>query len=108
MKSISNNIEIQKSDKTYNISMFIGIVFSLLTTILCEMFFNSIDLGPKNIDFISRVTVVFLTIFSIYGFYVRSSIKKDLKIKNEEQVQKILRLKNKNNKDRTFKINTIK
>ena len=82
MKSISNNIEIPKSDKTYNISMFIGIVFSLLTTILCEIFFNSIDLGPKNIDFISRVTVVFLTIFSIYGFYVRSSIKKDLKIKN--------------------------
>ena len=68
MKSISNNIEIQKSDKTYNISMFIGIVFSLLTTILCEMFFNSIDLGPKNIDFISRVTVVFLTIFLFYGF----------------------------------------
>ena len=78
----SSNVETQKNDKTYDMSMLIGVVFSLFTAIVCEFFFNAVDFSIKNINFISRATIIFLTIFSMYSFYVRSSIKKDIKIKD--------------------------
>ena len=78
----NNGIETPKTDKTYSECMIVGILFSLFTAIICEFFFNSSEFSIKNANFISRTTIIFLTIFSIFSFHVRSSVKKEIKIKD--------------------------
>lgn len=78
----NNKFESLLNSKTYNISVILGLILSLLISITAEFAFHPIDVSGNYIELIGRVSAVFLTIFSICSFFIRSSSEKELKVKN--------------------------